>query len=130
MGAATDFQIAGNDVKAYTHLIFAGIEFIAHPVDASAMTHFHMDLWVPGGDVFRIKLVDFGADGVFQGGDDVEQELTFNSGSTPPLETGRWVAFELPLAEFTRLTTRGHLAQLVLSGNTGTAYVDNIYFHK
>lgn len=126
----TDFSIAGNDVKTYTNLIFAGIEFIAAPIDATQMTHFHLDLWVPGGSVFRIKLVDFGADGAFAGGDDVEHELTFNASSTPPLSAESWIGFDIPLSDFTRLTTRGHLAQLVISGNTGTAYVDNIYFHK
>ncbi|MCC7144008.1 MAG: hypothetical protein IT349_18080, partial [Candidatus Eisenbacteria bacterium] len=50
--------------------------------------------------------------------------------STPPLSAERWIGFDIPLSDFTRLTTRGHLAQLVISGNTGTAYVDNIYFHK
>ncbi len=59
----TDLEIAGDDVKVYTNLIYAGIEFATETIDATAMTHFHLDVWVPEGNVFRVKLVDFGADG-------------------------------------------------------------------
>ena len=126
-----DTQIAGNDVKTYTGLSFAGIEFTTQTVNATPMTHFHLDVWLPEGTTFKVKLVDFGADGVFSPAeDDREHELTFNAGSTPPLATGTWVALEIPLADFVNLTTRGHLAQLILSGDARTAYVDNLYFHK
>jgi hypothetical protein len=129
-----DVQVAGNDTKLYTNLVFAGIEFINQTVDASSMTHFRMDIWTPDPTalpaVFKIKLVDFGADGVFGGGDDVEHELTFNANSTPPLVTGNWVSFDIPLSNFTGLTTRGHLAQLIISGDPNTVYVDNVLFHK
>jgi hypothetical protein len=67
---------------------------------------------------------------VFGGGDDSEQELTFNASSTPPLVTGAWVGLEIPLASFTGLAARAHLAQLIVSGDSGTAYLDNVYFHK
>lgn len=129
-----DVQIVGNDVKLYTNLVFAGIEFISQTVDASAMTHFYMDLWTPDPTelpaAFRIKLVDFGANGIFGGGDDVEHELTFNANSTPSMVTGNWVRFDIPLANFAGLTTKGHLAQLIISGDPNTVYVDNILFHK
>jgi len=129
-----DVQIVGNDTKLYTNLSFAGIEFINQTVDATLMTHFHMDIWTPDPTalpaIFKIKLVDFGADGAFGGGDDVEHELTFDANSTPPLATGEWVSFDIPLSNFTGLTTKGHLAQMIISGNPNTVYVDNILFHK
>lgn len=129
-----DVQVAGDDVKLYTNLVFAGIEFINQTVDATSMTHFRMDIWTPDPTalpaVFKIKLVDFGADGVFGGGDDVEHELTLNANSTPPLATSEWVSFDISLSEFTGLTTQGHLAQLIISGDPNTVYVDNILFHK
>ncbi|HSL88193.1 MAG TPA: hypothetical protein VK870_02705 [Ignavibacteriaceae bacterium] len=129
-----DIQISGNDTKLYTNLVFAGIEFISQTVDATTMTHFYMDIWTPDPttlpSVFRIKLVDFGADGAFGGGDDVEHELTFNANSTPALQTGNWIRLDIPLANFTGLTTKGHLAQLIISGDPNTIYVDNILFHK
>jgi hypothetical protein len=125
-----DEPVAGNATKLYTNLNFAGIEFTSQPIDATAMTHLHLDLWATGGNTFKVKLVDFGADGVFGGGDDREHELTFDAASTPALVTGAWLGLDIPLADFTQLTTRGHLAQLILSGDTRTVYVDNIYFHR
>jgi hypothetical protein len=128
----TDLNIAGDDIKLYTNMIYAGIEFTSNTIDATAMTHLHMDVWVPSGTTFRIKLVDFGANGIYDatGGDDSGFELAFNSASTPALTTGSWVGFEVPLASFTGLLARAHLAQLVISGDTRTVYVDNIYFHR
>ncbi len=79
------------------NLAFAGIQFISRTVDATAMTHFRMNIWTPDPTslpaVFKIKIVDFGANGAFGGGDDVEHELTLNANSTPPLVTGNWVAY-------------------------------------
>jgi hypothetical protein len=127
-----DARVAGSDVKVYTSLIFAGIEFTNPTVDATAMTHYHMDIWIPSGTFFRVKLVDFGANGIYDGPgtDDREHELTFSAASMPPLVTMTWVSLDVPLASFVNLTTRGHLAQLILSGDPRTVYVDNVYFHK
>jgi hypothetical protein len=124
MADVSDVKIAGNDVKAYTNLVFAGIEFLTQHVDATNMEYIHLDIWLPAGTQFKVKLVNFGADGV------KESEIIFNASSTPPLATGTWLGLEIPLAEFTGLTSRADLAQLLLSGNATTAYVDNIYFHR
>ncbi|MGD8395766.1 MAG: hypothetical protein PVF43_09855 [Candidatus Eiseniibacteriota bacterium] len=128
-----DIQIAGDDVKAYTGLRFAGIEFTSQPIDATDMTHFHLDVWVPEGSSLRIKLVDFGQDGTFggEGADrDSEDELAFTPSTVPALVTGEWVAFDLPLTDFVDLEDTGHLAQLVISGDTDTVYIDNVYFRR
>ncbi|MDZ4183324.1 MAG: hypothetical protein U1B83_10665 [Candidatus Cloacimonadaceae bacterium] len=127
-----DVQIAGNDTKRYTNLTFAGIEFTSQTINASTMTHFNMDIWTPDPTalpaVFKIKLVDFGANGVWGGGDDVEHELTFNASSTPALVSNAWINYHIPLANFLNLTTTSHLAQLIISGDPNTVYVDNVYF--
>jgi hypothetical protein len=100
------------------------------------MTHFSLDLWTADPTaspaVFKIKLVDFGADGAFGGGDDREHELTFDATTTPALRTGEWVRLDIPLSAFTGLTTRGHLAQLILVSDPGpnTVYVDNVLFRR
>lgn len=132
-----DLSIFGNDMKVYTNLVYAGIEFTSRPVDASAMTHLHADVWAAAGTTFRVKLVDFGADGVYGGTDearDRERELTFNASSAPAFTPGGWVGLEIPLSAFmdpaSGLASRAHLAQLILSGDVGSVYVDNIYFHK
>jgi len=127
-----DVQIEGNDTKLYTNLVFAGIEFTSQTIDATDMNYFHMDIWTPDSTVapavFKIKLVDFGADGAWGGGDDVEHELTFDENSIPPLESETWVSFHIPMTDFTNLTTTGHLAQLIISADPNTVYMDNVYF--
>ncbi len=134
MASVTDMQVLGNDTKHYSGLIFAGIEFTSQTIDASSMTHFRLDYWTPDPTalpaVFRIKLVDFGANGVWGGGDDVEHELGYNAVSTPALVTGSWVTFDIPLGDFSNLVTRGHMAQLIISGSTPTAFIDNVLFHR
>jgi hypothetical protein len=127
-----DFQVAGDDVKVYTNLLtYAGIDFASETIDAREMSYFHMDIWVPEGTQFKVKLVDFGEDGDYGGAPDSEDELTFSVSSTPPLVAQSWVSLDLHLTEdFTHLRTRAHLAQLIISGNTGTVFVDNVYFHK
>lgn len=131
LATLTDVQVAGNDAKKYTGLTYAGIEFTGtHVVNATAMTHFHVDVWAATGTNVKVKLVDFGANGIYGGGDDKEQELTFTSGTTPAFAPLGWSSLEIPLSSFTNLTTRGHLAQLILAGDVGTMYVDNVYFHN
>ncbi|MDP8220961.1 MAG: T9SS type A sorting domain-containing protein [Candidatus Stygibacter frigidus] len=128
-----NMQIDGNDTKRYFNLVYAGIEFTSQTIDASEMTHFHMDIWTPDATaapaIFKIKLVDFGADGVW-GGDDVEHELTFDATTTPALQSETWISFDIPMSDFTALVTTGNLAQLIISGDLSTVYVDNIYFHN
>jgi len=130
-----DIQIAGDDIKLYTALNFNGIEFTTQQIDATASTHFHMDIWTPDPTsspaTFNVKLIDFGADGAYAGGDDSEHELVFTSSSNPALETGAWVAIDVPLTSFTGLTSRSHLAQMVISASDGldSVYVDNVYFY-
>jgi hypothetical protein len=79
--------------------------------------------------ILKVKLVDFGADGAWGGGDDVEHELTFDETTAPALASETWVGFDIPMADFTGLTTQGHLAQLIISGDPNTIYLDNVYFY-
>lgn len=132
--AQQDVTIGGHTVRRYTNLVFAGIETVARQIDATGMTHFRMDLWTPDATtspaVFKVKLVDFGANGAFAGGDDVEHEVTLTASSTPALATGSWVTLDIPLTSFTGLTTKGHIAQLIISGDLKTVFIDNVLFHK
>ncbi len=126
-----DLKIAGNDVKRYRNLNFVGIEFTSKTIDATAMTHFHLDIWTPDPTdlpkAFKVLLVDFGANGVFGGNDDSSHELSF---SRPTLATKQWVSLDIPLSNFTGLKSRAKLAQLVLSGDLPNVYVDNVYFYN
>ncbi|MDX9748775.1 MAG: T9SS type A sorting domain-containing protein [Paludibacter sp.] len=122
----SEAQVAGTTVKKYDNLVFVGIETTgANLINATGMTHFHVDVWTPDMTTFRVKLVDFGANAVWSGGDDVEHELTYS----PTLSS--WVSLDIPLADFTGLVTKAHIAQLIFSGTpTGTVYVDNVYFYN
>ena len=123
-----DVSIAGNPTKKYSALDFVGIETVTNQINATSMTHFHTDVWSADFTVFRIKLVDFGANGIFAGGDDKEHEIVFSS----PAQGG-WISIDIPLSNFTGLTTRAHIAQLIYSATptgSNTVYVDNVYFHN
>ena len=125
----SDIQIAGNDTKKYANLDFVGIETVgANLIDATEMQFFHFDIWTPNMRTFRVKLVDFGADENFAGGDDSEYEIVYEN----PAQ-GEWISYKIPLTDFTDLTSTDHIAQLIFSGlPTGGAvvYLDNVYFSK
>ncbi len=132
-----DFTIGDNDIKYYTDLNWVGIVFETSTLDASSMTNFHMDIYTSDpinypAD-YKIKLVDFGADGIEGGGDDSDHELTFTASTNPALAFETWVTLDIPLSQFTTLTNKGHIGQLVLSsGSSGinNFYIDNVLFHK
>lgn len=119
-----DVQVAGNDNKLYTNLVFAGIEFTSNTINATDMDFLHVDIWTPNATNFNIKLVDFGANNAYAGGDDTESELSF----TPA--QGSWVSYDINLDNFTGLASRSHLAQILFISSTSTVYVDNLYFYK
>jgi hypothetical protein len=141
-----DVTVGGDAMKKYSALNYAGVEFPgANAIDASAMEYLHLDVWTPDAVQFRVQLQDYGAGGNFGGGDDSGHELAFDNDSTPEVVAGTWVSLDLPLSRFAGLTSRSHLALLVLAACTGftsegrcpdppaaaaTVWVDNVYFHK
>jgi len=128
MAAFEDVEIAGNATKKYSALNFVGIETVNNQIDATGMTHLHLDVWSPNATFFAVKLVDFGADGAFDGGDDVEHEIQYTS----PAQ-GEWISYDIPLTDFVNLTTRANLAQYIFVGQpTGenTVFIDNVLFHN
>ncbi len=123
-----DITVQGNAMKKYSQLDFVGIETVANQLNINEMTHFHIDVWSADFTFFGVKLVDFGADGAFGGGDDVEHQVNFMAPAR-----GQWLSLDIPLSEFIGLTTKANLAQYILVGQpTGanTIYVDNLYFFK
>lgn len=124
-------KVAGDDVIRYRNLNFVGIEFSKNTINATAMTHFHIDMWTPdpvtAGKAFKVLLVDFGANNTYAGGDDSSNELSFTA---PTVKSGNWVSLDIPLTAFSGLTRRANLAQLVLSGDFPNVFIDNVYFHK
>ncbi|MBY8963728.1 T9SS type A sorting domain-containing protein [Flavobacterium sp. D11R37] len=122
--ALQDVQIAGNDTKKYVNLNFAGIETIAQQIDITGMTHFNFNAWSADFTQLRVKLVDFGADAAFGGGDDTEHEIMFDAP-----EQSTWLTYNINLDDFANLINRDHISQLIFSSNgTSTVYIDNVYF--
>ncbi len=123
----TETQVAGNDVKKYSALDFVGVEMVASQLNISAMDSFSFDLWTPNSTTFKFKLVDFGADGVFGGGNDVEHETII----TPAL--GVWNHVSVPISGMTGLTTKSNIAQLIFASapaGASTVFIDNVLFSK
>lgn len=127
-GDLLDTTIEGNATIKYSNLDFVGIETATNPVDLTAATTMHLDYWSVDGTAFAVKLVDFGADGAFGGGDDVEHQLDVTG-----LTRRAWNSIDLPLDDFTGLTTRSNVGQYILVGmptGTHTIFIDNIYFYQ
>ncbi|MFZ1748577.1 MAG: hypothetical protein WAU01_00220, partial [Saprospiraceae bacterium] len=104
-----DIMIAGNSTKKYSALDFVGIETVTKQLDISAMTHLHVDVWSADFSTFGVKLVDFGANGVFGGGDDKEHQVNI----TMPKKS-EWVGVDIPISNFSGLTTKKNIAQYIL----------------
>ncbi|HMB71035.1 MAG TPA: hypothetical protein VKU85_17090, partial [bacterium] len=147
---AFDLTIGGDDVKVFQFETvappgepFVGIDFQHDLVNAvtAGMTHIHLDVWIPGAFFSRVKLVDFGSDGVYTSGDipdvtpcdpaapegDISQHseavLYFDPASVDVTTAWtEWIAVDLPLARFLQADFSGdcirspeHVAQLILS---------------
>jgi hypothetical protein len=127
-----DININGDNIIKYSQFNFVGTQFAQPTVNASQMTHLHLDVQVQNTtgirNAFKIAINDFGADGTYGGGNDTGQQLTITN---PNLPSGTWVSFDLPLSNFTGLTSRAHLAQIVLESSTGITDIllDNVYFY-
>jgi hypothetical protein len=130
----TSFSVDGDNIWLYTNVYYAAIVFENHVIDATGMEYLHLDLWVPGGvTALGVKLIDYGADGTFEGGDDSEKELILTMGTVPALTPGEWSSLDIPLADFMgagALESREHLAQLYITGGGITVFADNIYFFR
>lgn len=127
-----DIHINGDDIIRYTQLNFVGIQFAQPTINATAMTHLHVDIQVQeamqAGDHIKIQIGDFGANATFGGGDDTNGFVNYTNTS---LSTGNWVGFDIPLSSFTGLASRSHLAQILFisDGTISNILVDNIYFY-
>ncbi|OUR97613.1 hypothetical protein A9Q86_15465 [Flavobacteriales bacterium 33_180_T64] len=123
-----DVMVDGQAAKKYTDLGFVGIETTSATIDASSMTHFHLDIWSPDVTTFNVKLVDFGPDDAFGGGDDSEYEISIANPNQ-----GEWVSLDIPLTDFIGLTGQSNLAQYILVGQpfeVTDVFIDNMYFHN
>jgi uncharacterized protein YjdB len=120
------FAIGSRNVKRYLLSNFVGIEFgaanIANAINATTMTHIHLDIWTPNPAT------------------NLEIQLVNSAGAAPTLvglhqagtlATGSWVSLNIPLTSFAGLSSRDKLNQLLfVASGPMVIYVDNIYFYK
>ena len=132
---SNNFSVLGDNVLNYTNFNFVGIEFSSPTVNATSMTHIHLDAFIPGaiapGRQLRVIVVDFGANGVFGGGDDTRHSTTFSATTTTPVVSQNWISIEIPFSAMPGLLSKSNLAQIILEGGDNSIlYVDNVYFHN
>jgi hypothetical protein len=122
------YAVGGNQTRMYTNLNFVGIEFRTRTIDASSMTHLHLDVYAPAGSDFRVKVVAFSGDNGTMIG---QSELTFDATTLPAFNAGQWSSLEIPLADFALAAPWTHMGQLVLStSDAQLVLVDNVYWHR
>ena len=129
---SNDFSVNGDNILNYTIFNFVGIEFSSPTVNATSMTHFHLDAFIPGpiapGRQLRVIVVDFGPNAAFGGGDDTRHSTTF---TVPFVVSQNWMSIDIPFSAMPGLASRSNLAQIILEGGDGSViYVDNIYFYN
>jgi hypothetical protein len=132
---SNDFSVLGDNVLNYTNFNFVGIEFSSPTVNATSMTHIHLDAFIPGpiapGRQLRVIVVDFGANGVFGGGDDTRHSTTFTATTPTAVVSQNWISIEIPFSAMPNLLSKSNLAQIILEGGDNSIlYVDNVYFHN
>ena len=126
-----DYLIASDNTDGvinYTQLNFVGIgTFLEVPtVDASEMTHLHVDIYVnetvDANDFIKLELLN-----AVETDDQASGSVTFNSST---LVEGEWVSLDIPIGDF-GLTDRSALGLIffVSDETISDIYVDNIYYY-
>jgi len=123
-----DFTVNGDNILNYINFNFVGIQFTSPTVNATTMTHLHVDIFIPNtisaNSQFRIEMVDFGSGGNVTG--------TFTTNILVS-QTQQWISLDITLSSFTGLTRRNNLAQIIfvdVNDRISSFYADNIYFYK
>ncbi len=127
---SADFQVGNDRVLNYTNFNFVGIQVTSPTVNIGNRAFLHLDLYFPDniapGATFRVRLLDFGANGAPGGGDDVSDIITLNN---PALSARRWLSYDIPFSRLPALTTKRNFGQIIFEGtNIPGFFADNIYF--
>ncbi len=134
--AVTPIQIGSDNVwQKNPGIDCHGIDFSGNKQDLSAFTHIHFDFYTNDtdltGDVFNVKLVDFGGGSA----EASALEVNINGGSTPALVADAWVSVDVDItalvAPVANSLTRSDVAQIgITTANVTNVWYDNIYLYK
>lgn len=123
---SADFTVGGDDILHYTNFNFVGIEFSSPVINASSMTHLHVDIYIPNAlpatAQFKIEVVDFGTGGTG----------SFTR-AIPAAQSQQWISLDIPFTNFAGLSNRSNLAQIIFvddSNNISSFFADNVYLYN
>ncbi len=123
---SADFEVNGDRVLNYTDFNFVGIQISPPLVDASSMTHLHLDIYLPNtlttNTPFRVEMVDNAG-----GGSGAWSTTLLTS------QSKQWISLDIPLSAFTGMTGRSAVWQIIfvdVNANISGFYADNIYFYN
>ncbi len=114
--AVSEVNIVGNPTKKYTNLNYQGVQF-QNPIDASAMTKLHFDVWTPHTMTLKFFPIVPG-----------QPETAKLLNPTP----NQWVSYDIDLATIGTSPLNNIIQFKFESDPFGgtTVYLDNIYFFK
>ena len=111
---ASDVTIVGNKTRRYANLNYQGIDWAGNPINVTAMTKLHIDVWTADVTSVKISVISAGK----------ENPVTL----TPTL--AGWNSFDIDMAQFTA-ADKTAVIQIKIEGTpAGTLYFDNLYFWK
>lgn len=110
--AVSEVTIAGNKTEKYTAFNYEGITFT--PIDITAMTKMHIDVWTPDLTALDVFVLAGGA----------EQSVQLK-----PTKSG-WNSFDISLSDYTTLNKAAVKELKLVATGGSTVYLDNIYFWK
>ena len=125
-------SVVDNPVHKVTGLGCEGVAFQAGRFDATAFTHFHMDIWTSTATLdksFNVKFSNW--NGGAGEANAIEYSGTNANFLTNP-NPGTWISIDLPLSSWTPIgnANRNDLVQFVISSDLGTVYYDNLYLYR
>lgn len=122
-------SIGNENIISYTQLNFVSINMFNSPdVDASEMTHIHVDINVresiDPSDFIRFQLINNNGPSETSG--------SVQLGDYAALQEDTWVSYDIPLTDFSGIgnTNDIDLIFFVSDGTISSIYVDNVYFYK
>lgn len=128
---SADFAINGDNILHYTNFNYVGTAMSSPTLDASSMTHFHLNMYVPDNVPadfdFLISIEDWGANQIDNGGDDTRQQIFVDASQ---VQADTWITVDVPLT----LTNKNNIGLIIYENINGSSlsnfYIDNVYFYQ
>lgn len=130
---SADFAVNGDNILNYTTFNYVGTQMANPTVDASEMTHFHLNMYIPG-DIpanfdFLITVEDWGPNQIDNGtpNDDERQQIFVNASQ---VTANTWITVDVPLT----LNNKSNIGLIIYENINGSSltnfYIDNVYFYR